>query len=111
MLARVPLATDSSGEASLDMIDELLRQRSTGARVFVDCTPSDAVGAMHHRLLSAGADLKVRVWPTEAGDLVSAICGSVSRFLSPGEWEEYLPQDIEYERYEDTYRRICLTEP
>ena len=51
------LAAEPAGRGSLEMIDELLREHSTAARIFVDCTPSAEVGERHHDLLSAGVNV------------------------------------------------------
>ena len=53
-VARDRLAAEPAGGDALEMIEEVLADRSAGARVFVDCTPSGAVGEAHERLLAAG---------------------------------------------------------
>ncbi|MFQ5349022.1 MAG: bifunctional aspartate kinase/homoserine dehydrogenase I [Thermoanaerobaculia bacterium] len=53
------LAGEPAGQGALGMIEELLEERSVaaGARIFVDCTPSERVGEMQQRLLAAGIDV------------------------------------------------------
>jgi WD40 repeat protein len=48
-------------------------------------------------LVSGGADRSLRVWPTRSQPLAEAICKHTTRNLTPGEWREFLPDDITYE--------------
>ncbi len=73
------LAGEPSGRGALDMIEEILEDRSPAPRIFVDCTPSAAVSAAHHRLLSAGVHVV-----TANKRLVAGEMGDYRRLMSAG---------------------------
>jgi aspartokinase/homoserine dehydrogenase 1 len=51
------LAGEGSGQGAAAMIEQILADRTSATRVFVDCTPSEPVCAAHPRLRSAGVDV------------------------------------------------------
>jgi WD40 repeat protein len=48
------------------------------------------------RVISGSEDGTVRIWMTRTELLAEAICGRVSRTLTPEEWANYLPRDMPY---------------
>ncbi|MBT5060391.1 MAG: hypothetical protein HOM68_27860 [Gemmatimonadetes bacterium] len=49
-------------------------------------------------IASAGADRAVRLWPTSAPAMADTLCGAMRRNLSVTEWQEYVGDDIPYQR-------------
>jgi hypothetical protein len=56
---------------------------------------SVALAGPSQRLVSGGADRIVRVLPSSAAELAEALCSRLSRELTPEEWQDHLPPDLE----------------
>ncbi|HUP42145.1 MAG TPA: AAA family ATPase [Thermoanaerobaculia bacterium] len=86
--------------SSLDGMIRLWDARDPGLEPTVvpahgDWIWSVAIAAGSDRMVSGGADRIVRVLPSTAAALAEALCAQLSRELTPEEWRDYLPADLE----------------
>ena len=51
-------------------------------------------------LVSGSADRTVRTWRINAAELADIICKTVTRKLTPDEWEKFVGHDIPFSDYE-----------
>jgi len=49
------------------------------------------------RLISGGEDGTARVWPARTELMAGELCREVHRGLTPEEWKQYMPSDLEYQ--------------
>jgi WD40 repeat protein len=57
-----------------------------------------------NKLLAGCKDNKIKVWPTKIELMKDIVCGKVNRNLNKKEWEQFVADDV-------TYQKTCLDKP
>ena len=67
-----------------------------------------AFTAGNKHLIAGGNNGETRVWPTDASDMASELCGKLKRNMSAEEWKRYIGTSVDFR---NTCKTLLLEKP